>query len=514
VLRLHGLDRWSLWLDETLQYRTAATPLHELYSVLASQDMPISFLLGHALVVSGFDGSEWQLRLPSAIFGVATVALVFLLTRELLSQRAACLAGLVACVMPVLVLYSQEYRAYSLLVFLTTLCTWSLEVALRTNGRGWWVLFVGAAILSLYTHFVALFFVVGLGVFAVGCALLKLRDREPIGPLVWSVVLAFAVIGVAFIPAVPMLGRLVGFEGRFQSGVPIATRLYLLQTIVLTFPGFKDAARYVFASLAGLGVIWAAFRSPRTLLFFLGTFAVPALLFAFYGYQRASSSPRYTLPLMVPYAVAIGVGLAAISLQIEALAARIWPGSQRVGTFATVALAAIVALLSMRSLSDAYAANPKQRPVDLRGGFDYVISHIEPNDLLLEASTSKAGPVYWFKAFNSYYLRGFSPPPAVTTIESTNFPKVFPRYLQQTGRLWILITVADNQVAAVKDRAGPDFEIQCFRRICAIHWRGGERPMLEQVVAFFDRFADLDPEYFAAPARVVRAALDQARGAR
>jgi hypothetical protein len=30
--------------------------------------------------------------------------------------------------------------------------------------------------------------------------------------------------------------------------------------------------------------------------------------------------------------------------------------------------------------------------------------------------------------------------------------------------------------------------------------------MLEQVVAFFDKFADLDPDYFAAPARAVRAA--------
>jgi hypothetical protein len=217
---------------------------------------------------------------------------------------------------------------------------------------------------------------------------------------------------------------------------------------------------------------------------------------------------------MVPYAVAVGAGLAAICLQIEALAARLWPGSQRVGAFATVASAAIVALLSMRSLSDAYAANPKQRPVDLRGGFNYVISHIEPNDLLLEASTSKAGPVYWFKLFNSYYLRGLSPPPAVTTIETTNFPKAFTHYLDRTGRLWILITVADKEVAAVKDRGGSDFDVQCFRRICAIHWRGGERPMLEQIVAFFDRFADLDPKYFEAPARAVRAALDQARAAR
>jgi hypothetical protein len=38
--------------------------------------------------------------------------------------------------------------------------------------------------------------------------------------------------------------------------------------------------------------------------------------------------------------------------------------------------------------------------------------------------------------------------------------------------------------------------------------------MLEQLGAFFDRFADLDPNYFAASARAVRARLDQARAAR
>jgi hypothetical protein len=69
-------------------------------------------------------------------------------------------------------------------------------------------------------------------------------------------------------------------------------------------------------------------------------------------------------------------------------------------------------------------------------------------------------------------------------------------------------------VAAVQDRAGADFDVQCFRRICAIHWRGSQRPMLQQVGAFFDSFADLDPNYFAAPAQLVRAQLDQALAAR
>jgi hypothetical protein len=290
----------------------------------------------------------------------------------------------------------------------------------------------------------------------------------------------------------------------------------LLKALVLAYPGFEGTASYVIASLAGLGVIWAAFRSPRTLLFFLGTFVVPALLYAFYGYQRASSSPRYTLPLMVPYAVAVGAGLAALALQLEVLAARMWPGSQRIGTCATLAAAAIVGLLSLRSLSDAYAANPKQLPVDLRGGFDYVISRIEPNDLLLEASTTKGGPVYWFSTYGSYYLRHdlSSRLPTAAMIEDLNFPSGFANYLDRQGALWVLIVVAGEEIGAVQDRAGAEFDVQCFQGVCAIHSRDPQRPMLEQLGAFFDRFADLDPNYFATSARAVRARLDQAPAGR
>jgi hypothetical protein len=217
---------------------------------------------------------------------------------------------------------------------------------------------------------------------------------------------------------------------------------------------------------------------------------------------------------MVPYAVAVGIGLAAISTQIEAMATRTWPNSQRRGLFVTVALALAVGLLSVNSLSNLYANNPKQRPNDLREGFDYVRSRIQPTDLLLQATTIKGGNAYWFKSFNSYYLRGFSPPPTVATIEAKEFPRAFTQYLDRTGRLWVLITLSDKQAAAVQEHAGAGFEVHCFRRICAIHWSGEERPMLEQLNAFFDKFSDVDPKYFNVPAQAVRAKLDRDRASR
>ena len=510
ALRLHGLGRWSLWLDEFIQYMESALPLNKLHEALLAQEVPISFLFGHMFIAMGFDHNEWQLRLPYAVVGVATVVLVFLLAQELLGRRAGLLAGLVACDMPVLVVYSQECRAYSLLIFLTTLSAWSLAVALRTNRAGWWALFISAAILSLYTHFVAMLTLTGFAVFALSHALLERRRGEPIGPVLWSSALAFGVIGVAWIPAIPMVARMLSAEEGFHHAIATSTRLSLINTIVLKHPGFEDGVQTFVASLGGAGVIWSAFRAPRALLFFIGAFVVPALLYAFLGYERASAVARFALPLMAAYAVATGAGLAAITYGIEALLARVWPRMLRTGVATTAVIAVLFALLSARSLSHVYAANPKQLPVDLREGFDYLRSRMGPNDLMLEASTNKGGSVYWYPRYEAYYMRKstWPKPPVKAIIDDLNFPKEFTNYLDIRGRLWVLITVADAEQPMFRERSGANFAVQCFRQICVVQSLCPERPMLDQMGAFFDQFADIDPKYFAASARAVRQKVD------
>lgn len=163
-----------------------------------------------------------------------------------------------------------------------------------------------------------------------------------------------------------MVSRMLSAEEGFHHAVATSTSLSLINTIVLKYPGFEDGVHTFVASLAGASVIWSAFRAPRALLFFIGAFAVPSFLYAFFGYERASVIARFALPLMAAYAVATGAGLAAITFGIEALLARVWPSRPGIGVVTTAVIAVLFALLSARSLSCVYAANPKQLPVDLR----------------------------------------------------------------------------------------------------------------------------------------------------
>jgi uncharacterized membrane protein len=84
------------------------------------------------------------LRSLSALFGTATVPVAYLVGRELIGRRAGLGLAAIVAVEPMLVWYSQDARAYALLVLLSSAALLFLLRARRT-GRGrdlaWWAVF-------------------------------------------------------------------------------------------------------------------------------------------------------------------------------------------------------------------------------------------------------------------------------------------------------------------------------------------------------------------------------------
>jgi 4-amino-4-deoxy-L-arabinose transferase-like glycosyltransferase len=77
---------------------------------------------------------EVGLRSLSALAGVATVPVAYLLGTELRGRRAGIVAAALVAVNPMLLWYSQEARSYALLVLLTALATLYFVRALRPTG--------------------------------------------------------------------------------------------------------------------------------------------------------------------------------------------------------------------------------------------------------------------------------------------------------------------------------------------------------------------------------------------
>src|SRR3954453_20433313 len=111
ALRLPTLGSQSLWLDEGVPRTPPRGSLGDLFHVVAQQEAnpPLFYLLEWAWTrIAGT--SEFALRLPSALFGIALAPVGYATGKKLAGERTAvALTGLFA-VHPLLVYYSQEAR--------------------------------------------------------------------------------------------------------------------------------------------------------------------------------------------------------------------------------------------------------------------------------------------------------------------------------------------------------------------------------------------------------------------
>jgi hypothetical protein len=136
VLRVFALGRQSLWIDEVFTWYTAdvGQPLR-LSHLLENVHGPLYSLLLHLWVGLAGDG-EWALRLPSAVFGIATVPALAWAGWRWLGRETAVPAAWLAAGSPFLVWYSQEARNYSLLILCACLSAGALLALRERPGAG------------------------------------------------------------------------------------------------------------------------------------------------------------------------------------------------------------------------------------------------------------------------------------------------------------------------------------------------------------------------------------------
>jgi 4-amino-4-deoxy-L-arabinose transferase-like glycosyltransferase len=151
ILRLYGLDFQSLWLDEGLQYHVAAhNSITELFFQKRSFHPPLSFAINHFFLLIG--ESDFLLRLPSALFGIASLPVLYVLAKDLTSARNSLFVVLVLAISPFHLWYSQDGRMYSQLLFFSLLSSALLIQALRRGKARWWIYYTLAGAAGMYTH--------------------------------------------------------------------------------------------------------------------------------------------------------------------------------------------------------------------------------------------------------------------------------------------------------------------------------------------------------------------------
>lgn len=149
VLRFISLNQ-SLWLDEATSALTTQMSLSKFFTSFLPGDFhPPLYYLSLRLWSLIFGSSEVVLRIPSIIFGILTIYLVYKLSGKI--------AALFLGTSGLFLYYTQEARMYVMSTFLVTLSVYSFTKILHKEARvGYWFIFASTLGLIALTDYLPL----------------------------------------------------------------------------------------------------------------------------------------------------------------------------------------------------------------------------------------------------------------------------------------------------------------------------------------------------------------------
>jgi 4-amino-4-deoxy-L-arabinose transferase-like glycosyltransferase len=204
ALRLWGLNRQSLWFDEAVVASVAMLQTHEIVPTIqwAEKTPPLHYLLVHYWIMV-FGPSEVSLRMPSLIAGVASVGILYLLLKRVYSEWAGVAGALILALSPYHIHYSQEARAYSLMVCWALWATFQLVKLIEKPTRNGAITYALLLAALLYTHLYGAMVVAAHVVTYATLAALRHRGKMPLWMFATTILAAF----IAYAPWMPTQWR-------------------------------------------------------------------------------------------------------------------------------------------------------------------------------------------------------------------------------------------------------------------------------------------------------------------
>ncbi len=403
ALRLAGLGRQSLWLDEMTSIQVALRPLGAILAgtALDNHTPPLYYALLH-LWSRLVPLTEAWLRLPAALADGVNMVLLARLAWGWVGPRAAVVLAAYAA-SPFVLYYAQEGRMYTLAVTFTLALALALERLLRAGNRGAWARagVAGAWLgLGVYTHYyVAL---VGAALFAL--ALVRAPRRRVRLALLAAGAVGGALLG-PWLPVIYRLGTGHGQEFRTFLGAVIPYALFRFTVGYAVFPldpGVKAAFGRAVATHAAelatvfgclLLLLWTGWRHGagpgRAALARGGAVVAGTILLAVALSLRTPMLSERYLVVVVPFFLLALVG----SQDLRRRAPR----------------AAVAALFLLLAVGDvAYFANPAFGKAQWRDAAGYVASVARAGDVVL-VEPDFAVPVFRYYFHGPQPVRGIPP---------------------------------------------------------------------------------------------------------
>ncbi len=358
-LRLLYLGSKSPWLDEISSVTFARLSWPAFWQLVREREanMLLYYLFLRGWIHVG--NSEFVLRLPSVVAGIAGVLAIYALAREWFDRRTGLFCAALLAVNGADVRASQWMRSYSVLVLLIILSLLLFARGLERPTRRTWALYVVASALAVYFHFMA-----GLLLAAQWLALLFLDWRR--WPLRHLLIAALVLAALASPAALYVLTRNVGQLNWVAHPQPI--ELYHL-ALFLAAGGGKAVGALLLVFCAALLLIAGRelataradddLRRWRYTLLFTCLAGPPAAAYLL-SFWKPLFFYRYLIISLPAFILLVGRGLALLR--------RRW----------LAPLAPVLLGLSLAAVAISY------RPAeDWKSACTYLLTHARDNDVVL-----------------------------------------------------------------------------------------------------------------------------------
>lgn len=150
VTRLYKIVDKDLWFDEVLDISQSQKPILEIIKEV--KITPFHYLIVHFFTLISSD--IVFLRLPSVLFGIGSVALLFYTVKKISNSRVALFSAFMLAISPMIIEFSQQILHYPYFIFFTILSLYfyfdlvfEKKLSLKTL-----IFFVIATSLNITTH--------------------------------------------------------------------------------------------------------------------------------------------------------------------------------------------------------------------------------------------------------------------------------------------------------------------------------------------------------------------------
>jgi uncharacterized membrane protein len=289
-LRFYNLGFNSLWLDEASTYTNSVSSFAQIWQATAAGEFnpPLFYWMEHVMLM--FGNSEVILRFIPAVVGVLTIPLIYCVGKEFMDRNVGIIAAAAFAFSPFLVYYSQEARAYSMMLFFVVFAIIFYLKALKDNRIRNWVLFGLLSALAFWSHFYAFAIIASLVLYAL---IVQLADLRRNIKKIWMVVLSVVVFSIACLPLIIVAFHL--FASRTASAPTFGVQGFdVIYQTLLQVAGFNELVMYLFLLLFIAGTV-QAFLIDRNKGWFLVSLTVFTFVISIFLSYRMPMVPRYLI---------------------------------------------------------------------------------------------------------------------------------------------------------------------------------------------------------------------------